>query len=181
MYVLHCSRWPQCMVEVPQNNMVEFGQNFGFFEECVIVRSTCRLLDNQKSDSTKWIICLTSFYHSKQFVVDTRKWRHCWFIVAKSLSDVKYNAIAVSVQLHQYNYTLITIVECYVILYCYWLQQKNQGDHSVLKEYIGCPMKNELQWLALVIGRLGVQLHINHESLPKKRKICPSAKHEDQI
>ena len=35
--------------------------------------------------------------------------------------------------------------------------------------------------LVLVIGMLGVQLHINHESLPKKRKICPSAKHEDQI
>ena len=33
----------------------------------------------------------------------------------------------------------------------------------------------------LVIGMLGVQLHINHESLPEKRKICPSAKHEDQI
>ena len=35
--------------------------------------------------------------------------------------------------------------------------------------------------LVLVIGMLGVQLHINHESLPEKRKICPSAKHEDQI
>ena len=35
--------------------------------------------------------------------------------------------------------------------------------------------------LVLVNGMLGVQLHINHESLPKKRKICPSAKHEDQI
>ena len=33
----------------------------------------------------------------------------------------------------------------------------------------------------LVIGILEVQLHIIHESLPEKRKISPSAKHEDQI
>ena len=45
-------------------------------------------------------------------------------------------------------------------------------------------MENKLLFLlyfVLVIGMLGVQLHINHESLPEKRKICPSAKHEDQI
>ena len=43
------------------------------------------------------------------------------------------------------------------------------------------PCLCEILELVLVIGMLGVQLHINHESLPKKRKICPSAKHEDQI
>ena len=106
-------------------------------DKCVIVRPTCRLLDNQTSDSTKWIIWLTSFCHSKQFVVVTRNWRHCWFMVAKSLSDVKYNPIAFSVQLHQYNYTLITIVECYVILYCYWLMLIfcQYGWMGTLKEY----------------------------------------------
>ena len=67
----------------------------------------------------------------KTICFDSQNWRHCWFIVVKSLSDVKYNAIAFSVQLHQYNYTLITIVECYVILYCYWLDFVNWGGKLI--------------------------------------------------
>ena len=54
------------------------------------------------------------------------------------------------------------------------------GSEHFYSELDALIVKNRLSFV-LVIGMLGVQLHINHELLLEKRKICLSAKHEDQM